>query len=119
MTTLDASEIITNVSNGRKLVSLSSVALDQNCKRFLTLSSRLFCSEVKNYQCKHDPLFNMFVFNQTSRFAIAAESKPLKEEVSHAVILSLTKKMRIICGQSYKHFTFVNYDSRVVTWEIS
>ena len=22
------------------------------------------------------------------------------------------------CGQSYKHFTIVNYDSRVVTWGI-
>ena len=25
----------------------------------------------------------------------------------------------LICGQSYKQFTLVNYDSRVVTWTIS
>ena len=34
------------------------------------------------------------------------------------VILLKVVKLRQICGQSYKHFTLVNYDSRVVIWGI-
>ena len=28
----------------------------------------------------------------------------------------VTLPLKIICGHSYKHFTLVNYDSRVVIW---
>ena len=28
-------------------------------------------------------------------------------------------KYGVICGQSYKHFTLVNYNSKVVIWDIS
>ena len=31
---------------------------------------------------------------------------------------SFSKVLWSICGQSYKHFTIVNYDSRVVIWGI-
>ena len=34
------------------------------------------------------------------------------------VIRRVAKLPHQICGQSYKHFTLVNYDSRVVIWGI-
>ena len=29
---------------------------------------------------------------------------------------NLHNQDKMTCGQSYKHFTIVNYDSRVITW---
>ena len=42
----------------------------------------------------------------------AVESELVNLETSHTVILN--PMLRSICEQSYKHFTLINYDSRVV-----
>ena len=64
-----------------------------------------------------------YVANVVSRYWDQFVSLPWPDRLAFKIVTFIPGKVRIFlgigqepCGQSYKQFTIVNYDSRVVIW---